>query len=44
MSFFFSFTKSEQVLPGEVGTSEGGRGGERPWEGEHSANTVYTCM
>jgi hypothetical protein len=28
----------------EVGTGEGGESGERAWEGEYGANTVYTCM
>jgi hypothetical protein len=32
------------VLPLGIGTSGGGGGEERAWEGEYSANTVYTCM
>jgi hypothetical protein len=49
MSFFFSFTKSEnwraeQVLPGWFGTSEGGRRWKREREGEYGANTVCTCI
>jgi hypothetical protein len=50
MKFFFSFTKSEnrrveQVLPGGIGaTGRGAGGGERVWDGEYSANTVYTCI
>jgi hypothetical protein len=46
---FFSFTKSEnrrveQVLPGGNWHQwEGGGVGERMWEDEYSANTVYTC-
>jgi hypothetical protein len=43
----FSFTKSEngrakQVLPGGLVPVEGGGGGERAWDGEYNANTVYT--
>jgi hypothetical protein len=45
----FSFTKSEnrsaeQVLPGDLVPVGVGADGERVWEGEYSANTVYTCM
>jgi hypothetical protein len=47
---FFSLTKLEDkrvehILPKEIGT--GGRGeevGKKVWEGEYSANTVYTCI
>jgi hypothetical protein len=32
-------------MSGGVGTSKGwGGGGESVWEGECSANTMYTCM
>jgi hypothetical protein len=50
---FFSFAKSEnrrveQVLSGGGGEGwdqwEGRRSGERMWEGEYSANSIYTCM
>jgi hypothetical protein len=50
MSFIFSFTKSEnkkaeQVLPCRSWYQwEGRRDGERVWEGEYSANTMYTCV
>jgi hypothetical protein len=50
---FLPFTKLEnwrmveQVLSGEVWLVPvvgGGEGRQRIWEGEYSANTVYTCM
>jgi hypothetical protein len=46
---FLSFIKLanrrvEQVLPVSVGISGSGRGGQRVWEGEYSANIVYKCM
>jgi hypothetical protein len=48
MSIFFSKSenrRAEQVLlGGELVSVGGGRGGERVWEGEYSANTVYSCM
>jgi hypothetical protein len=45
----FCFTKSEnkkaeRVLPGALVPVGWGGGRERVWEGEYSANTVYTCM
>jgi hypothetical protein len=49
MSFFFSFTKSEnrraeQVLSGGSSINEEGGREERVREDEYGANTVYTCM
>jgi hypothetical protein len=50
---FFFFVKSEnrraeQILPGTGWGAcyqwEGAGSGESVWEGEYSANTVYTCM
>jgi hypothetical protein len=43
---FFSFTKSENRRAEQVSWYqwEGGGGGEKVWEGEYGANTVYTCM
>jgi hypothetical protein len=47
--FFYIYTKSEnwkveQVLWGEGGGTSGGGRRKKAWEGEYSANTVYTCM
>jgi hypothetical protein len=49
MSFFLFFYKIKEQ-EGRTGTVwglvpvVGGRYGERVWEGEYSANTVYTCV
>jgi hypothetical protein len=50
MSIFFFVYKirGQEVRTGSawgLGTSvQEERGGERVWEGEYGANTVYTCM
>jgi hypothetical protein len=50
MSLFFIYKIGEEggrtrgLVWGSWYEWEGGEGGESAWEGEYSANTVYTCM
>jgi hypothetical protein len=48
MQCFFFFVVSSKIKEqeGRIGSASvgGGRGGERAWEGEYGANTVYTRM
>jgi hypothetical protein len=48
LSFVFPFTsenrRAEYVLPVGGWYLQKEEGWERAWEGEYSANTVYTCM